>query len=94
MYRLKLCPFLITLNLVIGVPGIIESKMDCCADGEGGRQWRCTDCGYLSTKKNNVYKHVGRQHVLQLAYPCPLCPRAFPIDANLKRHMRAAHSVR
>ena len=74
------------------ISGVIESKMDCTLDEEGGgRFWRCLDCPYVSKKKNNVSRHVARHHVLELEFPCPLCPLDFPSDANLKRHLKSAH---
>ena len=59
-----------------------------------GENWRCTQCGKLSTNtglgKSNLKRHT-QIHMEGLSFPCNLCGKEFRCSNNFTTHMYRSH---
>ena len=49
--------------------------------------WTCIACGYISTSRSNVRKHVDK-HIDGLSYSCNLCNKEFRLVNSLNCHKK------
>lgn len=54
-------------------------------------QWKCSDCGYMSTKKNNTHEHVEAKHIRHAGYHCTHCDKVYKTSASLRVHNNTYH---
>ena len=54
--------------------------------------WGCKICGYTSSFKNSLKKHVEK-HMEGTAYPCSLCGKSLKTTESLRIHYLRSHPV-
>ena len=65
-----------------GLPGKYKPAM---AKEQGGKNWKCLECGRVSPK-NHLREHI-ELHVPGLQYECPDCSAFFKSKNNMRSHM-------
>jgi hypothetical protein len=64
----------------------IEAYLMRNSDGS----YSCNGCGYSSTNKTDVSRHVESHH-MALQYPCKVCDQVLKTRRCLTNHMRSRH---
>ena len=68
----------------------IDSKVYEFIKTLGPKEFQCTQCCKISTKKSNLVKHV-ETHIEGLSYPCKICGKTFRSRNILFHHKYALH---
>ena len=56
----------------------------------GPKEFQCTQCGKIASKKSNLVKHV-ETHIEGLSYPCKICGKTFRSRNILFHHKYSFH---
>ena len=68
----------------------IDSKVYEFIKNLGTKEFQCTQCGKIASKKSNLVKHV-ETHIEGLSYPCKICGKTFRSRNILFHHKYALH---
>ena len=56
-------------------------------------QFKCSYCGKMFRKKENMEAHEGQHRGDKPAFPCSLCTAQFPLKERLNQHMKGVHKI-
>ena len=56
-------------------------------------QFKCSYCGKMFRKKENMEAHEGQHRGDKPAFPCSLCTAQFPLRERLNQHMKGVHKI-
>lgn len=60
-------------------------------DANGGKVWKCLDCGYVQKLKKDVQKHVEAKHLNVPQVKCNYCGKFYPNRYALRAHVSRKH---
>ncbi|XP_066925361.1 zinc finger imprinted 3-like [Clytia hemisphaerica] len=55
------------------------------------KHFKCTECGTLFTRRNDMKKHMNNLHLGIKPHKCETCPKSFAHKGDLNRHTNEVH---
>jgi len=65
----------------------IAERMEEVPDGEGATAWKCTECGKIAKRKDNIQNHV-ETHLEGFSHRCAQCNKSSKTRGALAAHIK------
>ena len=74
-------------------PLVDEYLVDALVIKVPNRGYHCKECGYTQAYRPTVVNHVRARHLKSKPFPCKLCDKRFPSEANRQIHIKKKHDL-
>jgi len=80
--------------VVVESPDLTSADYDLLMEKYGAKEWRCLQCLYVSSKREDMRTHIEGRHGIFQGIACEICQRQFKNKNSLKVHKYNVHGGR